>query len=203
MPRCTTIFFANDVAQDSGAEDGSGSAVVQDLGDNLSPFPREFHERLTRDMIYVWEVDVGIIFNPGSGKSLLAFILENRRAVAIVKNKAHKEFIMNNLAEEVEMQGLAPDTQPAKPDELTAWETREAAPVCRQGRRHQACVLQQQARLPRQQLGVAPHSLGYPCCVPCQQAVLRHRSQPQGDWLDSASLSCNDGSTHQEAPGNV
>jgi len=47
------ISFANDVAQDSGAEDGSGTAVVQDLGDNLIPFPREFHERLAREMIYV------------------------------------------------------------------------------------------------------------------------------------------------------
>ena len=43
-------IFANDVAQDSGAEDGSGTAIVQDLGDNTSPFPREFHERLTREM---------------------------------------------------------------------------------------------------------------------------------------------------------
>jgi hypothetical protein len=33
------IIFANDVAQDSGAEDGSGTAVVQDLGDNIVPFP--------------------------------------------------------------------------------------------------------------------------------------------------------------------
>ena len=35
---------------------------------------------------------MGIIFNLGSGKSLLAFILENRRAVAIVKHKAHRDF---------------------------------------------------------------------------------------------------------------
>ena len=97
------------------------------MGDNLSPFPREFHERLTREMIYVWELDVGIIFNPGSGKSLLAFILENRRAVAIVKNKAHRDFIMNNLSEAVKTQGLAPDTRPAKPEELTAWETRKGS----------------------------------------------------------------------------
>ena len=120
-------IFANDVAQDSGAEDGSGTAIVQDLGDNLIPFPREFHERLTREMIYVWELDVGIIFNPGSGKSLLAFILENRRAVAIVKNKAHRDFIMNNLSEAVKTQGLAPDARPAKPEELTAWETRKGS----------------------------------------------------------------------------
>ena len=86
------LIFANGVAQDSGTEDGSGTAVVQGLGDNIIQFPRELHEKCTREMIYVCEIDVGVIFNPGSGKSLLAFILENRRAVAFVKSKAHKDF---------------------------------------------------------------------------------------------------------------
>lgn len=44
------IIFANDVAQDSGAEDGSGTAVVQDLGDNIIIYVpascmRSSHER--------------------------------------------------------------------------------------------------------------------------------------------------------------
>ena len=42
-------IFANDMAQDSGAEDGSGTVVMQDLGDNITPFPasctRSLHER--------------------------------------------------------------------------------------------------------------------------------------------------------------
>ena len=86
------IRFANDVAQDSGAEDGSGTVVVPDLGDNSIRFPRALHDKFTREMIYVWEIDVGVIFNPGSGKSLLAFILENRRAVAFVKKKGPQGF---------------------------------------------------------------------------------------------------------------
>ena len=36
-------IFANDVAQDPGAEDGPGTAIVQDLGANLIPSPRVFH----------------------------------------------------------------------------------------------------------------------------------------------------------------
>jgi hypothetical protein len=55
---------------------------------------------------------------------LLAFILENRRAVAIVKNKAHRDFIMKYLLDAVKTQGLAPDARPAKPEELTARETK-------------------------------------------------------------------------------
>ena len=77
------------MAQDSGAEDGSGTVVVQDVGGNAIPCPRELHDKFTREMIYVWEIDVGVILNLGSGKSLLAFALESRRAVAFVKNKAH------------------------------------------------------------------------------------------------------------------
>ena len=70
---------------------------------------------------------MGIIFNLVFGKSLLAFILENRRAVAIVQNSAHRDFIMNNLSQAVNTQGLAPDTRPAKPEELAACETRKGS----------------------------------------------------------------------------
>jgi hypothetical protein len=117
-------IFEDDVAQDSGADDGSGAAVVEDLGDNFIPFPRESHEKLTREMIHVWEIDVGVLFNPGAGKSCQAFLLENRRAVAIVKNKAHKEYVMSNLTQAVKTQNMAVDTRPARPAELAAWETR-------------------------------------------------------------------------------
>ena len=70
---------------------------MQDMGYNISPLPRELHDQFTRDMIYVWEIDVGVIMNPGSGKSLLVFILANRRAVPFVKNKAHRDFIVYNF----------------------------------------------------------------------------------------------------------
>ena len=97
---------------------------------------------------------------------------------------------MNNLSEVVKMQGLAPDAKPAKPEELTAWETKKGnTSLPAKPQAPSLCVQQQQARLPRQQLGVAPHFLGYPCRLPRQQAVRRHRSQPQGGWLDSAPLS--------------
>jgi hypothetical protein len=75
-------------------------------------------------MIYAWEIDVGVILNLGSVKSMLAFIWENRRAVAIVKNKAHRDCIVENLSHDVKTQGLAPDARPAKPEQLTAWEAK-------------------------------------------------------------------------------
>ncbi|MCP3883971.1 MAG: hypothetical protein GY700_00545, partial [Propionibacteriaceae bacterium] len=126
MPKVTEAIhddiFAQDDAQDSGAEDGTGAAVVRDLGDRLIPFPREISEMLTREAIHVFDIDVGILLNPGSGKSLLAVVLENRRAVAIVKNKAQKTFIMRNLTEAVKAANLVADKRPLKPQELTVWE---------------------------------------------------------------------------------
>ena len=87
------------------------------------PFPREMSEILTREMIHVFDIAGGVFFTPGSGKSLMAIISENRRAVAIVKNKHHREFVMNQLCEGVRALNLAPDTRPPKPQELTAWES--------------------------------------------------------------------------------
>ena len=115
-------ILKNDPAEDSGAEDGAGSAVVQDLGDSVIPFAREMSENLTREMIHVFDVDVGVFFTPGSGKSLMAVILENRRAIAIVKNKAQKDFIMEQLTAGVKSLNLVADTRPRKPQHLIAWE---------------------------------------------------------------------------------
>ena len=79
-------IVARDAADDSGAEDGAGTAVTQDLVDSVIPFPREWNEKLARELIHVWKIDLGVTLNPRSGKSLLAFILENRRAVGITEN---------------------------------------------------------------------------------------------------------------------
>ncbi len=49
-------------------------------------------------------------------------MLENRRAIAIVKNKVQKTFIMKNLTEAVKAANLVADRRPPKPQELTAWE---------------------------------------------------------------------------------
>ena len=58
---------------------------------------------------------MGVILNPGSGKSALASILENRRAVGIMKNKAQKEFVMQRLMEAVWANNVAPGARPPPP----------------------------------------------------------------------------------------
>ena len=65
-----------------------------------------------------------MLLQPGSGQSLLAFVLERKRAVGIVKNKAHTDFVMKNLVAAVRSLGLAPDKRPPKPVDLVADEPR-------------------------------------------------------------------------------
>ena len=126
MPKTTQEvhdnMFADDAARDAWADDGYGDALIEDVGDFVVPFPREFRSGLTRKMIHVWDVQTGVIFMPGSGQSLLAFILERKRAVGICRNAAHKTFVHENLANAVKALALAPDKRPAAPAELTRWE---------------------------------------------------------------------------------
>ena len=102
--------------------------MISELGDNVLPFPREFHAELWQEMIHVWEIDVAVLFQPGSGQSLLAFVLERKHAVGIVQNNAHKDFVYKNLAAAVKSLGLAPDRSPTQPNELTTWDTSRAGP---------------------------------------------------------------------------
>ena len=76
----------------------------------------------------MWEIDAAVLFQPGSGQALLAFVLERKHAVGIVKNETHKDFVYKNLAAAVKSLGLAPDRRPTKPIELTTWETSRAGP---------------------------------------------------------------------------
>ena len=115
-------IFTLDTAVDVGGEDGAGAAMVQDLGDKVVAFPREFHVKLWQEMIHAFGIEAAVLFWVGSGQALLAFVLERKRAVGIVRNAAEKRFLLTNLKQHVKVLGLAPDQRPPKPAELVAWE---------------------------------------------------------------------------------
>jgi hypothetical protein len=102
--------------------------MMQDLGEKVVPFPREFQVKLWQEMIHVWDVDVRVMFQVGAGQCLLAYVLERKRAVGIMKNKAHKDFVHANLALAVKSLGLAPDRRPAKPSDIATWEASRTRP---------------------------------------------------------------------------
>ena len=128
MPRLSMAehekIFANDevLDDDNLVADGTGAALVKELGDEVLPFPREFHVKFVQELIHVFELEAAVLFNPGSGQALLAFVLERKRAVGIVKNKAHRDFVYKQLADAVKANGLAPDKRTPKPQDLIAWE---------------------------------------------------------------------------------
>ena len=115
-------IFSLDTPMDEGGDDGAGAAMVNDLGDKVVPFPREFHVKLWQEMIHVWGIEAAVLFTVGGGQALLAFILERKRAVGIVKNPRHKDVVTKNLVQAVKTLGLAPDRRPAKPADIVAWE---------------------------------------------------------------------------------
>ena len=100
--------------------------MIQDLGDKVIPFPRETHVKFMQEMIHVFGIEAAVLFWVGSGQSLLAFVLERKRAVAVVRNAHEKKFVKANLVRAVKSLGLAPDRRPPKPAELVAWESRRA-----------------------------------------------------------------------------
>ena len=85
-----------------------------------------------QEMIHVFGIEAAVLFWVGSGQALLAYVLERKRAVALVRNAQEKKFVKATLVRAVKTLGLAPDRRPPKPAELMAWETRQAvggAPV--------------------------------------------------------------------------
>ena len=64
--------------------------------------------KLWQEMIHVGGIEAAVLFQPGSGQALLAFVLERNRAVGIVKNAKHNQFVKMNLGQAVKTLGLAP-----------------------------------------------------------------------------------------------
>eukprot|EP00974_Lingulodinium_polyedra_P043826 4207959-Lingulodinium_polyedra.AAC.1 len=61
MPKVTgeehDNIFSLDVAIDDGADDGAGAAMINDLGDEVVPFPREFHVKLWQGITHAFGVE--------------------------------------------------------------------------------------------------------------------------------------------------
>ena len=60
--------------------------MIQELGDNVIPFPREMHVKFMQEMIHVFGIEVAVLFWVGSGQGLLAYVMERKHAVAVVRN---------------------------------------------------------------------------------------------------------------------
>lgn len=151
MTKCSEVthdeIFRGAIAVDSGdEEDGTMGAEGVSLGDRVVPFPREHSALLTQEMIHIWGVDLVIDLSPASGQTQLAVILENIRGICVVKNSAHKTFVMDSLMEKVRALNLVRHTPPSKFPELEAWEA--AHQLVRAGQRQVQATQGMQTPLP-------------------------------------------------------
>ena len=118
-------IFVSELPLDSGEEDGGDAEPEETLSDKkYVPFPKEHEEKLTREVMTQFGIDVGVFLNPGAAQCLIACLLLNKRGVGIAKSAAHKAFMEEQLCEAVRIHRLACWTRPQKPQALLAWESR-------------------------------------------------------------------------------
>jgi len=92
-------------------------------------------EQLTREVIKVFGIDVFVAIQGASGESMKAVLMTNTRGICLVRSRAQKAFVMDNLTEFVKAHHLVTMTSAhiPKPEECVAWEkamqTSRATPV--------------------------------------------------------------------------
>jgi len=83
--------------EDLGNEDASD--MTTDMNDNKCiAFPYEHGPPLTQELMHIFSAEILVDCSPQSGYSILSALLENVRAVAICRNKVHRDFITKNLS---------------------------------------------------------------------------------------------------------
>ena len=92
-------------------------------------------EQLCREVIKVFGIDVFVAIQGASGESMKAVLMTNTRGICLVRSRAQKAFVMDNLTEFVKSHHLVTMTSAhiPKPEECVAWEkamqTSRATPV--------------------------------------------------------------------------
>ncbi len=113
---------------DDGDGGGPRAARILDLVDNVLLFPKEFDAKLWREMTHEWEIDAAVLLQPGICQEALAFTWETKRAISVVRNKAHRDFVNKSLAVATKRFSLAPDRRLVKPFDFAMWAASRAAP---------------------------------------------------------------------------
>ena len=75
------LIFTLYTLADEGAEDARGSSDGHRLGRQSGALPSGIHVELWQEMVHVWDIDAAVLFHPGSGQALQAFVWERKRAI--------------------------------------------------------------------------------------------------------------------------
>ena len=105
-----------------GSDDDDVPMMADELGlsaDEVLPFPYELHQTFGQDLMNVFDADVLVLVNPGSGNMLKGVLALHRWAVCVCKTTAQKNFIHAELQKWVKTMHLVSFAdKPAKPDDV-------------------------------------------------------------------------------------
>ena len=92
-----------------GNEDAADMAELSE--EKCICFPYEHAPALKQELMNIFSAEIFVDCSPQSGYGVRAALLENVRAVAVCRNKTHKEFILKNVCLGFEILNL---NQPVK-----------------------------------------------------------------------------------------
>ena len=111
-----------DVRTADGSDDEDVPMMADELGlgaDEVIPFPNELHMSFGEEMMNVFEADVLILVNPGTGQMLKGVLALHRWAICVCKTVTQKNLIHAELQNWVKTMHLVSFAdKPAKPQDL-------------------------------------------------------------------------------------
>ena len=114
-PKIADAIFANDAAVVRDAEADLGEVEMTDPGEgeadaaeDVVPFPHEHAVVLTQEWLHQFKADILVIGTPAAGASLKAGLLASVRSIAVARNNAHRNFLMDELRKFVKLHSLIP-----------------------------------------------------------------------------------------------
>jgi hypothetical protein len=106
-------------------EDGSDNEVVPMMADELGladdeviPYPYELHMSFGSEMMNVFDADVAVVVNPGSGHMLKGILSNHKWAIAVCRTATQKNLVHSELQKWVKTMNLVSFAdKPKKPDD--------------------------------------------------------------------------------------
>ena len=105
-----------------GSDDEEVPMMADELGladDEVIPFPYELHMTFGQEMMNVFDADVLVLVNPGTGHMIKGVLALHRWAICVCKTVAQKNLVHAELQKWVKTMHLVSFAdKPSKPDDI-------------------------------------------------------------------------------------
>ena len=110
------------VDEDDGSDDEKIPMMADELGlgaDEVIPFPYELHMTFGQELMNVFDTDILVIVNPGTGHMVKGAMSLHRWAICVCKTLAQKNLVQSELQKWVKSMHLIDlKDKPSKPDDV-------------------------------------------------------------------------------------